>query len=831
MSSQEALFWAQAERFGMPPAMIAEAQRNPALMQMLQSKLAEMALESPKMTTPDMSEQRLTQQIEAAKAAYERDRHAPLRRPARGNRGEYIYSVQAQREQLLEAQQSGHTMTVTSYMGFPKAFSDKPLGKLKRIDFDEMQIPKTHKGRYLLCRIISLPMSMLGTTFIVEDPTGRAEWFSTYHYPLHGIKTGPDLDALFPLGQILAIKEPTFKPNQDGRGHLVRSDSPSDLVLLQPDDPLVKGIRWTFPSAARPLQPSFDHKAHGNNLFKQKKYLLATKAYGDGLATSPPDEQKLLLHLNRAQAHLFLGNFASAYRDASAVLAHLEAGVTAPAATRYKAAVRLARSLEGLRLFDQAKQAYDAVLAIDAAGAEGKAGKQRVEKMVREAKTGEFDWTELKKVSSVGGGEAQVGDFFGPLKVEELKGRGGGRGVVATRDIKAGELLVVEKAFAVGRANLDSGRITLACNLHRSSSEKPSDLALADALVARLLDDPSTLPLVYSLHGGAEYPPLSIAPLGALGQRSIDSQPEAVGIDVARLEEISIKNRFGLSERTPSKHKAFDSSSALFLGTSLFNHSCAPTARWSTVADCIVVRARAPIAAGAEVTISYVSVEAPKDNRDGVFTSHFDGKGCPCSLCVADRSDGATNLARREQLLEKRFPPIEKDFDGIGGKGRPTKATLNSLKTRLLPLVSDLEQTYSVSHDVHLRPELTKVYHVLGELHHPDLANFARDGNKYSLKSLEASGAVIEVTKKDIKVLAAPYCAVDNAASMLINVAWRWSRGEKDEDTDEAVRWIKAAMEMGRIVDGETPQQFALRHKSLIEGLRMEWVVGLAMMA
>jgi hypothetical protein len=132
---------------------------------------------------------------------------------------------------------------------------------------------------------------MVAATCIVEDPTGRAEFFSVYNLPLPGIETGPDLDALLPL----AVREPTFKPNQDGRGHLIRIDSPSDLVFLQPDDPLLRGVTWTFPSPAKPLPSSFDHKARGNALWKQKKYLLAVKAYTNGLSAASTDEQKLLL--------------------------------------------------------------------------------------------------------------------------------------------------------------------------------------------------------------------------------------------------------------------------------------------------------------------------------------------------------------------------------------------------------------------------------------------------------------------------------------------------------------------------------------------------------
>jgi hypothetical protein len=283
---------------------------------------------------------------------------------------------------------------------------------------------------------------MVGVSCLVEDPTGRAEFFSIYNLPLPDIGTGPDLDALLPLGQILAIREPTFKPNSDGRGQLLRADSPSDVVFLQPNDPLLRGINWTYNSPATPSPLSFDHKAHGNSLFKQKKYLLAAKAYSDGLIAPSSDEQKLLLHLNRSQTHLFLNNYASAYRDSTTVLSLLDLGVEGPAQTKFKAVLRQARALEGLRKLDMADAAYGLVIKLDSSSSDGRAGKKRVAKMLEQGRTGKFDGFASDATRLSEEDDSSTGDFFGPIKVVEIESRGGGRGVVATRDIAAGETVL-----------------------------------------------------------------------------------------------------------------------------------------------------------------------------------------------------------------------------------------------------------------------------------------------------------------------------------------------------------------------------------------------------
>lgn len=52
-----------------------------------------------------------------------------------------------------------------------------------------------------------------------------------------------------------------------------------------------------------------------------------------------------------------------------------------------------------------------------------------------------YDWDRLDPYEN-GDRRMTIGDFFGPIKVVDMPQRQGGRGVVATRDIQAGELLL-----------------------------------------------------------------------------------------------------------------------------------------------------------------------------------------------------------------------------------------------------------------------------------------------------------------------------------------------------------------------------------------------------
>lgn len=285
-------------------------------------------------------------------------------------------------------------------------------------------------------------------TCVIEDPAGRAQTLIVKNFPLPGVETGPDLDAMLPLGRYLAIREPEMKrneirPDEMRREQHIRVDSPTDFILLSSSGSLLDDIEWSSPSPAEPLPSSFDYKQHGNALLKKKKYLLAVKSYSDGLSATTSDEKKLLLHLNRSQAHLFLRNHASAFRDTSAVLSLLSKSVSSPPQTEYKVNFRRARALEGLRKLDLALKAYEEVLRIEPANAAGgQEGRNRVAKMLEQSGTGQYDWRELKGGGHGDGINDTTREFFGPIEVVELEGRGGGRGVVATRDIGPGERIL-----------------------------------------------------------------------------------------------------------------------------------------------------------------------------------------------------------------------------------------------------------------------------------------------------------------------------------------------------------------------------------------------------
>ncbi|BGP26607.1 hypothetical protein JCM10295v2_005560 [Rhodotorula toruloides] len=271
-------------------------------------------------------------------------------------------------------------------LGAPRFCSTRALHELKPITFKDMRVTKTHKGRVLLLRIVSVPCHIVGISFAAEDTNDRVEHIAIYNFPLHGIRTGPDLAALFPVGTLCAFREPSFRDPENR--HAVRCETASDFHFLEPDSPVLADAHWPGP------------KAIGNGYFAQRKDYLALQRYSKGLACCSSPEQRLVYYLNRAQANLRLSNFGGAWRDASAVLSFLKAGISRrPPRAEVKATVRRARALEGLRHFQRALEEYMRVLALDVDEPVGHSGRTRTEKWGYQSEMGDYDWPELHKLA------------------------------------------------------------------------------------------------------------------------------------------------------------------------------------------------------------------------------------------------------------------------------------------------------------------------------------------------------------------------------------------------------------------------------------------------
>ncbi|KDQ14983.1 hypothetical protein BOTBODRAFT_174183 [Botryobasidium botryosum FD-172 SS1] len=565
-----------------------------------------------------------------------------------------------------------------SEVGARTHFSSLLLSQLCRVGISDMQAHHVHKGQYLLCRIASGPVREEGVVcFAVEDPAGIvAITLKIHKYPGTTWASTAALDVLFPLGTLLAIREPmvdlSTTPVPQGN---VSVYSPADLVFVRPLDPILRDVKWEIPATPPVSRSAAEWKETGNLHFKDGQFYVAAIAYTKGLDVDP---DAYILKLNRAAACLRLEYYSIAMVDAEAVLSIDEISDD----MRLKARYRTAQAQYGLANYEGALHNFAQCLTVTPGNAEAKEWTERCRRRIHERETGEYDWGRMFRDAQIPGNAIDAEEFIGPIKVGE-SARGGGRGIFVSKDIKAGDLLLVSKPVVVSfPQELRGLDYELGANLITLETDSVCRQSLITKLVTKIVGDPG-------LQSDSATPP--------------DLRQIKLPIDVGLIERVIAYNAFNLNDVTrppcfACTKNLYRSSSALYLLPSLFNHSCSANSTWCNFGDVLVVRATRDVAEGDELTISYIPLEGSCANVSTTYLDRDDGlyqhmDKCDCPECEADRLDGkqacerrGVHLARLRETPEwtvKRAQGLVCDMDATYPGGR-TRGRWASARARLV---------------------------------------------------------------------------------------------------------------------------------------------------
>jgi hypothetical protein len=359
--------------------------------------------------------------------------------------------------------------------------------------------------------------------------------------PSHSPVPNAVLKELFPIGTIYAVREPHYRiwPGGDHTMFNIHCDSPTDLVRLQPDDILLRGTSWYNPSyASEAGLDKRDFRSEGNAYYRDKSYLLAEMRYGEGIRESTSISTLALLYLNRAAVNITLERYNSAFEDSVITLQLLDSigtksypGIDRD--TKSKALFRRSLALERMERLDEADFSYEETVRwtgqTTGTSVEGLA---RCRKKVQHTEGGKFsmDAVFYEARTPQRDPRLDVGRYQGSIILSDLPNRGGGRGMVATRDIKAGELLLAEKAYAVVYPGGDTVRLGM--DFKRGEVYTTPKVKLVSAVVRNLLDRPLLARQLYSLYAGPSH--VVLDPLG--------TEKVSGDINVGRIEEIITYN-------------------------------------------------------------------------------------------------------------------------------------------------------------------------------------------------------------------------------------------------------------------------------------------------
>lgn len=281
-----------------------------------------------------------------------------------------------------------------------------------------------------------------------------------------------------------------------------------------------------------------------------------------------------------------------------------------------------------------------------------------------------------------------------------------GNGLFAKEDIKAGDIVLVEKSFCClfshEAARYDTSK---KCEPH------PERAALFKAIILKLYKNPDLMSLVESLH--SDVPNQSRAP-GTLGDQAaffIDGLPV---IDYFHTERIAALN--AMAWQVPSKlgEKPFPfrpdyqgrgvSGSGIFVRAAYTNHDCVPNSAPSFVGDLLIFNATRTIKVGEEISISYFS-DIDYQTRLQKLDKSW-GFLCKCPLCTADENTGHETMRDR---VYGRDQITEQELDESRGDDAIVLAEEN---------VEEIEATYDDRLYADLpRPDLVNAYIHLARLY------------------------------------------------------------------------------------------------------------------
>lgn len=519
--------------------------------------------------------------------------------------------------------------------------STKNVAELDPISIAELQLDTHHRGKVLFVRTIDTALRVTAVHSIIQDETGATERLALYN-----TNVAAQVDEILPEDAILAIKEPYYSASANSINSL-RVDHPSDLVRLYHYDNLVPGVYANFIEADR---SALDWKKEGNAAYSTGSHIAALHAYSQGLDACSFDDiaTKHDLLRNRAAVNLFLKRFEKALIDAQAsVLPAKEGENDGHYALNSKAYERAGCAAYGLGRLQEAQAYFEKMyelapnkkLAFDAL--------ERVEQRKREQSSGDYDFTKMSRSSNKKHNRLDHADFTSNAAICEFGTHG--RGLIATKDIGVGQMIMCEKAKCIAFDSDEIPHRYTILNHHTKRALTGTQATLLFELIQKLVYSPELAIEFFDLYDGGEHPKNSLRVVDGL-----------VPIDAFRTQSIIEYNCFECpTVRSSSRAAQIQATSSagyhstgLWLRASYMNHACDGNARRSFIGDMMIVRATRDIVKGEEILMPYRLPDPVNAKAQEGLKKTWAFK-CDCGLCNAEAASSLDQRKYRAQLIEK----------------------------------------------------------------------------------------------------------------------------------------------------------------------------------
>jgi tetratricopeptide (TPR) repeat protein len=264
-----------------------------------------------------------------------RDEHVMnLCRRSASTWGTVPISLSSYKQTAQRLKQEASYATNQTKGGYQFMYTDKNIAKtgqkspdwskLRKVSTSKLKLFQSAVGFYIEGTIVGEAIQpMVGGTVLLQEASfnGHNSYVAVAFYNvlpagLCGADAEPLLRAKFPLGATLKVAEPFFKIFRDGsRG--IRVDDPSDLLVV---DKMHSANSTTTTGSTSFLSDAdlLKAKNKGNRFVAKKQFDAAVDVYLTALRCTPDLIPTVLS--NRAQAYIFLEQWAPAFCDAAASL-------------------------------------------------------------------------------------------------------------------------------------------------------------------------------------------------------------------------------------------------------------------------------------------------------------------------------------------------------------------------------------------------------------------------------------------------------------------------------------------------------------------------------
>lgn len=613
--------------------------------------------------------------------------------------------------------------------GYPPCL--KPLSALKPLtNLLDLVIESHHKGRVLIVKTFCDPVRVECFVNAVEDADGNVDRLAVFN-----VSAVVPPEFLLPRGVIFAIKEPYYRRANDG-GVLIRVDHPTDIVVLSPTNPLV------YPAWREPELPmvAADRVEQAEDALDVGKWHDAEAFFTDALKlldeADDADKNKnkedaaenerfrRAAHRNRSYARLKLRLWEIAADDAlkGVIPGNVKGMSTVSRLDNYHAYFRAARANYELGNFAEAKKYWQLSGTFEVKVAAGDNNKKkdedddepkfviseeiaRTNKRLDEQKNGAYDFEAMSKSVTAENRTLDHASFLRNVKIGDAGHRG--RGLFTTKNIQAGELVMVEKALfniwppQFHAPTVPSKTDNAATAAAAEGSKKKKDVSpfqvTPDAndrqervygIWKVIRGNPRLAASFLDLYGGDDdryhFKGKKVMEKDIDGQMVFDmfqlraimeynmvccpdikssQHSEYIPQEEAQPSKSTTMNGNAKTNNNaqPQQQQASSGSRGIWLYGSYLNHSCLPNAYRSFTGNMMQVRATRNIKKGEEVLVAYVDPTWPFDKRYKSLTALGLAAGCDCALCKVEGAQPAEVLEKRKRAQREVSRFIEED--------------------------------------------------------------------------------------------------------------------------------------------------------------------------